>query len=275
MKTLSEVQEYYDSTVNSRIAEFIDGNPRIEAAWRVVQQWTHGTPQNVLEIGCGVGDICWRMSLCWPEAKVVGLDVSPKELSTARTLFGSERVTFVEGPLTDSIFTQKFDLIVLMDVYEHILPADREALHTALRSLLSSSCRVILSFPTPRHQEWLKRHEPHLIQPVDEDIFPENILSLVRDLGLELLYYQDGGVWHKGDYAYAVIGKRQGWVPVEDLSARKKIRRLLGNSVKKLTGRKHLIRGEVKLGNFRVPPRSRRLALVRRKLDGFSVSEKS
>jgi len=264
MSVSSEVKQYYDSTVDGRVSDFINGNPRIEEAWKTVEQWAGDAPRSILEIGCGVGDVCWRMSLCWPDANIVGLDVSPKELETACTLFESEKVTFVEGPLTRNSLQGPFDLIVLMDVYEHILPADRLELHEALEELESDECRVILSFPTPRHQERLRQHEPHLIQPVDEDVSLDVIVRLAHDLDRDLLLYQDGGVWHEGDYAYAVIGRRFGWIEIPQQSFARGLRRLASNLYKRLTGRKHLT--VAKRRNFRLPSRARRLSLVRRRL---------
>ena len=274
MSTLTEIQQYYDASVASRLGDFIDGNPRIEAAWKTVEHWAGESPHRILEIGCGIGDISWRMSLQWPDATVVGLDISPKELETARILFGCPKISFVEGPLTKNLLKEKFDLIVLMDVYEHIQSIDRAVLHEALKELLSDDCRVILTIPTPRHLEVLKREAPHLIQPVDEKVFPETILSLVNDLDQELLLYREVDVWHKGDYFHAVIGRRHGWIDAREMfiPIRKKIRRLVGNIYKKLTGRSHLI---VKFRkSITLPNRTQRSALVRDKLNIVHTTEK-
>ena len=157
MSKFQEVQIYYDQQIRGKLRGFVEGNPRIEGAWLTIEKWTVNNPQRILEIGCGIGDISWRMSRCWPESEVVGLDISPKSLEIARKLFGSPRLSFVEGPLTEGILDGKFDLIVLLDVYEHIAIADRPILHEALRQLLSERGRLILAFPTPRKQANLKQ----------------------------------------------------------------------------------------------------------------------
>lgn len=212
-KDIAQVKNYYDIKINEKIRGFVEGNPRIEGAWLTVEQWTPSNPQRILEIGCGIGDISWRMSRCWPESEVIGLDISPKSLEIARKLFGSPRLSFVEGPLTEGILDGKFDLIVLLDVYEHIAIADRPILHEALKQLLNERGRLILAFPTPRKQANLKQYHPEQIQPVDENINNVTILALADHTETEVFLYQEVDIWHEGDYAHAVLGKRTDWLP--------------------------------------------------------------
>jgi len=253
-QSVQEVRGYYDEHLAGKLSGFVEGNKRVEHAWQTLERWASADPRRILEIGCGIGDICWRMSRRWPEAEVVGLDISPKSVEIARKLFSSSRVSFCEGALVKGKLGGKFDLIVLMDVYEHIAVEDRPSLHEALAELRNDRCRIILSFPTPRHLAWLRQHQPDQIQPVDEDISIETILDLARDLGTEFLLYQEVGVWHEGDYAHAVLGKRQGMnaiataaLPMRPL--KEKIRNLVWGRPEPL-----------------VSPRSERLALIHRRL---------
>ncbi len=99
-----------------------------------------------------------------------------------------------------------------MDVYEHIAIEDRPGLHEALTDLLRDQSRIFLSFPTPRHQTWLRQYHPDQIQPVDEDVSIDTISALARDTRTEVVFYQEVGVWHDGDYAHGVLEKRgAGW----------------------------------------------------------------
>ena len=215
MRTPSdEVREYYDSQVQGKLRGFVEGNDRVECAWATIEQWAGNDPSRILEVGCGIGDISWRMSRRWEKSLVTGLDVSCRSLQLADTLFGDSRIRFCEGPLVKGRLSGPFDLIVLMDVYEHIRVEDRGALHEALKELRSESGRIVLAFPTPRHLAWLKIHQPDRIQPVDEDITVETVAQLARETGTEVLFYKEVGVWHEGDYAHAVLGCRVGWEEV-------------------------------------------------------------
>lgn len=251
---LDQAKTFYDAQVARKLRDFVEGNDRVERAWQTIDGWAPAHPRRILEIGCGIGDICWRMTRRWPEAEVVGLDISPKSLEIARKLFGSSRLSFVEGPLVKGRVAGKFDLIMLMDVYEHVVVGDRPGLHEALRELRNGGGRIVLSFPTPRHLAWLRQYHADEIQPVDEDVSIDTVLALARDGGTEVLLYEEVAVWHEGDYAHAVLGKREGWIEVAETDPpkqgiRKKIRKLLLRRAEPL-----------------VPPRSQRLALVHQRL---------
>jgi SAM-dependent methyltransferase len=212
----SEVEQYYDDHVINKLRGFVYANPRVERAWSTVRHWAPNAPKRILEVGCGIGNIAWEMARYWPESEVVGLDISPKSIEIARKMFGSERLSFHLGLLVPGELTGPFDLIVLMDVYEHIPVVDRPAVHAALRELIEKDGRIILSVPTPRHNAWLKENDPIKIQPVDEDIDPGVILALAKDTETEVLLYQEVGVWHEGDYAHVVLGTRTGWTPARN-----------------------------------------------------------
>jgi SAM-dependent methyltransferase len=209
--TADAVVEYYDIHVRQKLRDFVEGNERIERAWQSIAREAPLNPSRVLEVGCGIGAICWRMSRKWPAARIVGLDLSPRSVEVARKLFQSEGLSFVEGRLAGAPVAEQSDLIVLMDVYEHIPVDERKPLHAALKGTLSPGGRIFLSFPTPRHLAWLRKHRPEAVQPVDEDITIDTVTALARDTGTEVLFYQEVGVWHEGDYAHAVLGAAGQW----------------------------------------------------------------
>ena len=178
----NEIREYYDSQVQGKLRGFVEGNDRVECAWLTIEQWAGEEPARILEVGCGIGDIAWRMSQRWMHSHVVGLDVSQRSLRLAETLFGESRISFCEGPLVEGRLSGSFDLIVLMDVYEHIGVEDRRELHRAINELKNERTRIVLAFPTPRHLAWLKIHQPDRIQGTLPQIEPpDHLRCFVRD----------------------------------------------------------------------------------------------
>lgn len=257
--TAQEIQSYYDQQVVGKLRGFVEGNARVERAWQTLEQWVCQPPQRILEVGCGIGDNCWRMASHWPESTVVGLDISPRSLEVAKRLFESARVSFVAGPLTPDLLAGSFELIVLMDVYEHIAVGDRPILHSALKQLRSSSGQIILTIPTPRHLDWLRHHKPEAIQPIDEAIDLTTILTLAQDTETEVLAYYEVDVWHRGDYAHAVLGTRSDWtavMPDRSITVKAMVQRWLARQT-----------------TSRNVERSRRLALVQQRLgiEAYSV----
>lgn len=251
---LEEVKAFYATQVKRKLRDFVEGNDRVELAWQTIEQWAPPNPRRILEVGCGIGHISWRLSRRWPCAHVLGWDISGESITLAQKLFASSRLSFVQGAILEDRADNQFDLIVLMDVYEHLPSWERPRVHDMLKERRSDEGRIVLSFPTPRHLAWLRMHQPKEIQPVDENVNASTIVSLANDVECDVLLYQEVGVWHEGDYAHAVLGKRSGWAPVikrdsEQQGIRTRISQLL-----------------VKKAPPLIPSRASRLDMVRQRL---------
>ncbi|HVI46910.1 MAG TPA: class I SAM-dependent methyltransferase [Chitinophaga sp.] len=249
-----DVEKYYDEHITGKLTGFIDGNPRNDAAWDTLISHLSSPPQTILEIGCGIGDMSFKMHQHFPEAKITGLDISPKSIEIANRLFSSGQVDFVAGILDDEVFAgKKFDLIVLFDVYEHIPNEIRASFDRTLNNILSDTGIIFLAFPTPQFQTFLKQHSPELIQPVDEDIDVHTIASLAAATNTNVIIYKEVKVWRQGDYAHAFLRKADkqwgGAVPLGSISVR--IKRGISKVIR---------------NNGFISARKSRIALVRKKL---------
>ena len=213
--TLETVQAYYDERVDGKIRDFTHANPRIEAAVQLVAEWAPPKPKRILEIGCGIGATCWRMARAWPEAEVIGADVSLLSIEVAKTCFRRPNLSYRAGLVTEGVFAGSFDLVVLMDTYEHIARGDRTSLHRAIKSFLGGEARLVMTVPTPAVLSYLREESPSEIQPVDEDVTPQDIVVLARDTDTQLLYYREVGIWRYGDYAHVVVGRYQSLADVK------------------------------------------------------------
>jgi SAM-dependent methyltransferase len=208
------IETYYDARVAGKLRDFIEPLPRIEVAVQTLAEWAPANPRRVLEIGCGIGATSWRMARAWPNAEVIGADISPGSLAVASACFQRPNLRYRAGPITTGALEGEFDLIVMMDVYEHIAPSQRAELHAAIRSLLSADSRFILMIPTPEHQAFLRNEMPNGLQPVDEDIGLPQIAVLAEETQTKLLYYRKLGVWNYADYFHMVVGRHQELEPV-------------------------------------------------------------
>jgi SAM-dependent methyltransferase len=235
----SDVERYYDDRIAEKLRDFTDRLPRIEAAVETIAQWAPKDPRRVLEIGCGVGGTTWRLARAWPNAEVIGIDLSPASIKVASTCFQRSNLDYRAGRLDECGLTGAFDLILMMDVYEHIAPAERPVLHATLGRLLSPESRLLLMVPTPAHQDFLRSDDPAGLQPVDEDIHPADIVRLADAIGARLLCYREVGIWRYGDYFHAVLGKTRAPPDMVALrqprprgfaAAKRSLKRLLGRS---------------------------------------------
>lgn len=235
---LDYVKAYYDERVAGKLRDFTHSNPRIEAAVQLLAEWAPANPKRILEIGCSVGATSWRMARAWPQAEVIGADVSPGSIAVAQTCFQLPNLTYRAGLIREGTLAGKFDLILLMDVYEHIAAEDRASIHSAIRSLLSEESRLVITVPTPAVLEFARLNDPSGLQPVDEYIEIDDIKRLAHETATDLLYYRRVGIWNYGDYAHVVLGRyreladvaRRAYRPEGWPGVKERIKRLLGRT---------------------------------------------
>ncbi len=73
---------------------------------------------SVLDIGCGNGALAYDLAL---KAKtVVGVDISEKNINKARAQHSRPNIEYVVGDVTAGPGTEKFNVLVLSNVLEHI-----------------------------------------------------------------------------------------------------------------------------------------------------------
>ena len=109
---------FYDRFARKLLADYASGNPRTEQAILFAISMLPGDRIEVLDIGCGIGWSTSEIASNHPDARVRGVDLSPRLVATARSLFGGEPRTrfevcdFIEDKIEDEV-----DAIVLLDVY--------------------------------------------------------------------------------------------------------------------------------------------------------------
>jgi SAM-dependent methyltransferase len=244
--TVDAIQAYYDERVEGKIRDFTHPNPRIEAAVQTLAEWAPSNPKRILEIGCGIGATSWRMARAWPQAEVIGADVSPTSIEVANTCFQRQNLSYRTGLIKEGVLEGKFDLILLMDVYEHIALEDRASIHVAINSLLSEESRMVITVPTPAVLEYARIHDPSGLQPVDEDVTIQDIKRLADETAMDLLFYRKVGIWEYGDFAHIVLGRFEAlakvalreYRPAGVAGLKQRLKNLLGVSQIQATGRR-------------------------------------
>jgi SAM-dependent methyltransferase len=231
------VAAFYDARVRGKLDDFVRANPRIEAAIETLAEWAPARPRRVLEIGCGVGATSWRMARAWPDAEVLGLDLSPASIEAARACFRRPNLSYRAGRLEALALDGGFDLVLMMDVYEHVAPGERAALHGALDRVLAEEARCLLMVPSPAHQAFLRTHQPDGLQPIDETIDAAQFLALAAATRTRLVCYREVGVWRYGDYLHAVLSRGESLTPVALRQARPGAVQRLKNGLKSILGR--------------------------------------
>jgi 2-polyprenyl-3-methyl-5-hydroxy-6-metoxy-1,4-benzoquinol methylase len=73
---------------------------------------------NVLDIGCAYGFSC--KAIASKARKVIGIDLNAKSIIRAKKVSKARNISYIVGDATNFKFTEKFDVIILSNVLEHI-----------------------------------------------------------------------------------------------------------------------------------------------------------
>ena len=97
---------------------------------RALAQWKDPAPRAVLDAGCGRGDYSFYLARRFPGAQIYGVDIDEARVDRNRLMarqLGVDNVTFQVADIVTIRFATKFDLIISIDVLEHI-PQQEQAL---------------------------------------------------------------------------------------------------------------------------------------------------
>lgn len=100
------------------------------------------SPQTILDVGCGTGSVLQILKRAYPHEIIVGMDLFSESLHYARRRTGC---ALVRADARFLPFSAQFDLIMLVDVLEHLL--DDVQILRCLCDLLTDEGVLILTVP--------------------------------------------------------------------------------------------------------------------------------
>ena len=208
MTDADALRDYHGEITGGHLSGYVYGNRRIEAALGFVLEWTPPGARRILDAGCGIGESTDTLKRHHPHADVLGIDTQGDLLEIATRLFGDggarfDRVDLVHAAGLDN----PFDVIVLIDVYEHIPRGLRPTLHATLNRLLAPGGRILLTAPSLSYQQFLREQKPSDLQPIDEDVSRDDLEDLAVAVGGSVAHATEITVWRPGDYLHAVIAR--------------------------------------------------------------------
>jgi hypothetical protein len=97
------------------------------------------------------------------------------------------------------------DLITMIDVIEHIPEEGRGAMLHNLRRVAKNDALLILTYPSPQYQQYLREKDPKELQIIDNIIPIETLLTEARAAGFFLRHYSLETVWQKNQYVHCIF----------------------------------------------------------------------
>lgn len=167
--TIEEIKKFYDEKHTKHQSKWLTkSNPRIKAVVKFAEPHIKTyKPETMLDLGCGVGIITRSLAKLVPA--ITAVDLSDKNIATARAHSGAKNITYVSGDFTRMDFGGQFNVVCAFDVIEHIRPSDREAF--LLNAKKHCNGFMLASVPNPSVILAHKQKNPEILQIVDEPIY--------------------------------------------------------------------------------------------------------
>jgi len=198
-----DIQAYYDiHNMRVFIRDYVSGNKRFYSAVQFAIATIPKSLRRILDVGCGIGYSSWLLKEAFSEARILGIDISERSIEVAQKLFKEPRLTFETRDLISLPPRELFDLVVMLDVYEHIPHQQRPLLYSTLQGLIGDEGWIVITTPTVEHQGFLREKYPHRLQIVDEDVTCDDLLYLAQALSMKVVRFERVAVWNVYDYQH-------------------------------------------------------------------------
>ncbi len=126
---------------------------------RILKRTVFSGHIHILDAGCGFGQYSYRMSRIYPGSIIKGVDVKVEQIEDCNRFFTStginDRVVFENGDLTTFTEPYNYDLVLSVDVMEHI-EEDELVFSNFYKSLRKNG---VLLISTPSDQGGSDTHE--------------------------------------------------------------------------------------------------------------------
>jgi SAM-dependent methyltransferase len=169
-------------------------------------------PKRILDAGCERADFTYYLARRYPDARVLGVDIDRQFIERYLKVSPKMNLPNLEFELADLAakkFADKFDLIVSIDVLEHI--PDQAAALRNLREALAPGGRAFFHIPTVRERpvpfsshlhafhEWSEKEH------VARDLTAAEFEEAVRNAGFTVLEARRTFGWWTGEMATSLF----------------------------------------------------------------------
>ncbi|MGA7800339.1 MAG: class I SAM-dependent methyltransferase [Gammaproteobacteria bacterium] len=117
----------------------------ISALEFILERARECAPTSILDVGTGDGRMARELTLAFPDTRVVGLDYSERAIQLARAL--NPGLEFLHHDITAQTLGEQFDLVTLVEVFEHIPPESAKDFAAALPVLLKDNGILLVTVP--------------------------------------------------------------------------------------------------------------------------------
>ena len=188
----NEIVEFYDAMLPTMQKYDAGNNRRLNMVKHKLGGLVYSGAR-VLDIGCGTGITSKRMAELG--ASVLGVDISPALIKHAQKVSNHKNIEWLVGDICELKCKEKFDIIVFVDSFEHILPSKIQQL---IESLVSNNAHkqtvFYINIPNYNYLKFIIENRPEKLQIIDEPYDVCDMLTIFRSVGFEFFYINTPGI---------------------------------------------------------------------------------
>lgn len=203
---MSEIAEFYNVFSRRQVAAGI--NNRHLSILQHLREAGFERNHRILEIGCGIGTVS---ELIMRYLSKVGflhsVDISGTSIDLAKTRLKKYSNVLIEiRDLTKEVIDDKFDVVVLPDVIEHIPINMHKSLFENIGKVLKPEGFVFIHIPHPNNLEWMVNNEHEDLQIIDQPIYTDELCKTVYPLGFYVHFLKSYSIYSiENDYQIIIL----------------------------------------------------------------------
>jgi len=227
----SDVSKYYDSEWAKLEKEKLTGiNSRHRYILKFLLENGMKSSDSILEIGCGIGTLSSFICSKLKKGHLTGVDISPETIEQNKIRYKHlNNVKFIVSDMTDFSIDEKYDIIILPDVLEHIPIEAHDNIFKTIKDLIKPDGFIFINIPNPYALEYLHVHHKELLQIIDQPIYTNILLNTVYKYDFYIDNLKTYSVFYEEpDYQMMVLKPRKAF---ESMTVKPKFN-VLFNSLK-------------------------------------------
>jgi SAM-dependent methyltransferase len=197
----SGVSDFYDDFAANQLDDLLHPNPRLKAIRRRLRPLLDRRPLAALDIGCGIGIMTDWIAGFVP--RVVGIDISPRHIKIASTLYDRPEFTVCELP-GEAAPPGPFDLVTLFDVLEHFEPRARPDVFRRIGDASGADALIAVNIPSKLYAFQVEERDRQII---DEAVGVDEVVGLAAGLGMEPLLIERYGIDSPNQYVFCAFSR--------------------------------------------------------------------
>ena len=176
----------------------------------------------VLEIGCGTGLLVEQIGRSASRGSVWACDISEHAIALAADSIKTANAHFRTLDATTQFQDLKswlpgpVDLVVMVDVIEHIPLGKHTSFFQDLAGVIHAGSIIVMTFPSPIYQNYLREYNPAELQIIDETIELPHLHTVINENGFIIKEYSLEDVWLPNQYVHCILKRNKPLTPSAD-----------------------------------------------------------